>query len=98
MLDTNDLPSLLPAVKEIARRAGEQILRIYGTNFTARQKDDGSPLTEADTASEEVIVAALQQLTGHARLSVTGSHSGNAPPPEVRPCSTRRICRHCCRQ
>ena len=63
MLDTKDLPSLLPAVKKIARQAGEQILQVYGTNFTARQKDDGSPLTEADTASEEVIVAALQQLT-----------------------------------
>ena len=63
MLDTKNLPSLLPAVKEIARRAGEQILQVYGTNFTARQKDDGSPLTEADTASEEIIVAALKQLT-----------------------------------
>ncbi len=63
MADTNDLPALLPAVKEIARRAGEQILRVYGTDFTAQQKEDGSPLTEADTVSEETIVAGLRELT-----------------------------------
>ena len=63
MPDPIDLPALLPAVKAIAHRAGAEIMRVYGTDFSAERKDDGSPLTEADTASEKVIVAGLRELT-----------------------------------
>jgi 3'(2'), 5'-bisphosphate nucleotidase len=51
-----------PAI-EIAARAGACILEIYNTDFAVETKDDKSPLTAADKASHETIVAALQELT-----------------------------------
>lgn len=48
---------------EAALRAGEEILRIYQTDFSAtvQQKEDNSPLTLADTASNEVICTMLRE-------------------------------------
>jgi len=46
----------LPAVLE----AGRAIMRIYRDGFSVTLKDDQSPLTEADRASHEILVAALQ--------------------------------------
>ncbi len=58
------LPSeLLDAVVDISRRAGREILEVYGTDFTARAKADESPLTEADLRAHRLIVAALAGLT-----------------------------------
>lgn len=47
---------------EIALAAGETILSIYGRDFTVRTKPDATPLTEADTAAEALIVDRLQAL------------------------------------
>ena len=55
--------ALLREVETIARRAGEAILRVYAGKFSIAQKDDHSPLTEADTAAHAIIVEALAQLT-----------------------------------
>lgn len=44
---------------EIARQAGEKIMEIYDGDHTGEFKDDKSPLTAADKASHEVIVAGL---------------------------------------
>jgi 3'(2'), 5'-bisphosphate nucleotidase len=46
----------------IARRAGAVIMDIYRRDFSAGQKSDRSPVTEADTAAEALIVAALARL------------------------------------
>jgi 3'(2'), 5'-bisphosphate nucleotidase len=54
---------LLEQVVEIARDAGRRILDIYERGFSVAAKDDGSPLTEADNAAHELIVARLQELT-----------------------------------
>jgi 3'(2'), 5'-bisphosphate nucleotidase len=54
---------LLEAAKQIAVDAGQQILKIYETEFAVEHKDDKSPLTAADMASHKTIVAALQKLT-----------------------------------
>ena len=54
---------VLPAIREIARAAGARIMTIYERDFETREKDDRSPLTEADLASHRHIVAALQALT-----------------------------------
>ena len=48
---------------DIARRAGEAILEIYNTEFSVEQKDDKSPLTEADKAAHNIIVSALAEQT-----------------------------------
>jgi 3'(2'), 5'-bisphosphate nucleotidase len=57
-----DLAKLLTSVECIARHAGEAIMAVYSRAFTVEEKDDKSPLTEADTAAHEVIVAALDAL------------------------------------
>ncbi|MBD3239522.1 MAG: 3'(2'),5'-bisphosphate nucleotidase CysQ [Chitinivibrionales bacterium] len=42
-----------------ARRAGAAILEVYGTEFTVEQKEDRSPLTEADKRSTGIIERCL---------------------------------------
>lgn len=55
------LSELLRAVRGIAEEAGAATLRFYGTADAAR-KADGSPVTAADEAAEEVILPALAAL------------------------------------
>jgi len=53
----------LEAVCGIARDAGAAIMQVYGgADFDVRMKSDDSPLTAADLAAHEVIVAGLTQL------------------------------------
>lgn len=49
-------------IKRIARLAGDEILAVYGTEFSVDVKDDKSPLTEADRRANAVIVEHLEQL------------------------------------
>ena len=61
-----DLPvaDLINPLKDIARRAADQILDVYSSaDFRVEQKDDTSPLTQADLASHRTIVDALTMLT-----------------------------------
>ena len=44
-----------------AKRAGEAILEVYGSDFEVEQKDDKSPLTLADKRSHEIIMDVLGQ-------------------------------------
>ncbi len=46
---------------QIAKDAGDAIMKIYAQDFTVEMKADKSPLTSADKASNEVIVARLQK-------------------------------------
>jgi 3'(2'), 5'-bisphosphate nucleotidase len=63
-MSTNTDPcSYLDAVGAIARDAGRRILEIYEGDFAVSHKGDGSPVTAADQAAQEVIVAALARLT-----------------------------------
>jgi 3'(2'), 5'-bisphosphate nucleotidase len=58
-----DLPtSLLPALEDLARRAGEVILDVYHSDFAVERKDDNSPVTEADRRAEAVILPELARL------------------------------------
>ncbi len=52
----------IEAIKEIALRAGEEILAVYGTEFSVDVKEDKSPLTEADRRANDAIVEALTRL------------------------------------
>jgi 3'(2'), 5'-bisphosphate nucleotidase len=54
---------LLESITQIARQAGDTILRIYATDFSVRGKDDASPVTEADEQAEAVILRGLAALT-----------------------------------
>lgn len=48
-------------ITAIAKEAGDVIMEIYQRDFTIEYKDDKSPLTEADLASNEVIIKALEK-------------------------------------
>lgn len=59
---TQNLQELIEPIKQLARQAGERILDIYNSDYTVGEKDDKSPLTEADLASHKTIVAGLAQI------------------------------------
>ena len=61
-METEPLSVLLERVMEIAVEAGERILDVYHTDFAVEEKDDSSPLTDADLSSHRVIVAGLEGL------------------------------------
>jgi len=50
------------AIQNIATLAGTEIMKIYQKDFQIEYKDDKSPLTEADTKSNEIICSALMEL------------------------------------
>ena len=58
-----NLQGLIGPVTEIAISAGNRILEIYETDFEIETKADESPLTAADKAAHNEIVAALAELT-----------------------------------
>jgi 3'(2'), 5'-bisphosphate nucleotidase len=57
-----DLAALLHAVTPIAEEAGVATLRFYG-NTESTAKADGSPVTAADQAAEDIILPRLRALT-----------------------------------
>jgi 3'(2'), 5'-bisphosphate nucleotidase len=61
----DDLADLLGVLRTIAERAGKAVLAYYveGEEIEVTTKEDDSPLTKADLASDEVIRKALQTLT-----------------------------------
>ena len=69
--------SLLRPALDIARAAGDEILKIYETDFDVESKDDDSPLTAADMASHRTIVAGLEALTPD--LPILSEESGEIP-------------------
>ena len=61
-LSNHLLLNLSDPVLDIAQQAGQEILRVYNTEFEIERKDDKSPLTEADKAAHNIICAGLEQL------------------------------------
>lgn len=58
-----DLRTLSYEVLDIARQAGEEILRIYNSSFDVKLKSDQTPVTDADIAADQLIHRLLNQLT-----------------------------------
>lgn len=58
-----DLEALCYEVLNIARQAGDEILKIYHTSFNVELKSDQTPVTEADIAADQLIQKLLNQLT-----------------------------------
>lgn len=54
--------SRLEKLVDIARAAGDEILKVYESDFDVVAKSDGSPLTLADQNANAVIEAGLKQL------------------------------------
>ncbi len=57
------MKSLIDPVIALAEDAGRAILKVYASDFDVQSKDDDSPLTQADLASNRCIVAGLKSLT-----------------------------------
>jgi 3'(2'), 5'-bisphosphate nucleotidase len=55
--------ALLSLAADLARRAGAIILAVRERGFETMQKDDRTPVTEADHQAEALIVAALREAT-----------------------------------
>lgn len=55
--------ALIAPLEELARAAGAVILEVYASDFSIYQKDDQSPVTEADRRAEAIILPGLHRLT-----------------------------------
>ncbi len=62
-MNEKEIGSLLPRIVKIASQAGERILAVYETDFEVQTKADTSPLTAADLAAHDSILAGLKKLT-----------------------------------
>jgi 3'(2'), 5'-bisphosphate nucleotidase len=69
----NNLQEHLQLAIRAALLAGDEIMKIYGTDFSVEFKADHSPLTEADRRAHEVISEQLAA-TGFPVLSEEGKH------------------------
>ena len=54
--------NLIAALDPVARAAGDAIMEIYARGVEADFKRDGSPVTEADKAAEEIILSGLAKI------------------------------------
>ena len=59
----------LQIIEQIAKKAGTEALKIYNQNFSIECKDDNSPLTDADKASNEIICNELVKISSYPILS-----------------------------
>ena len=78
--------ALTVSLREIAHRAGTEILTVYGSDFTVLDKADASPVTEADTRAERVILNGLAACAPD--LAVVAEESvaaGHVPALDGRP-------------
>ena len=61
------------SVVDIARKAGQEIMKIYNSSYEISLKKDNSPLTLADKRSHEIIIKGLQEISDLPVLSEEGS-------------------------
>jgi len=76
----SDLSKLVDPVRSISRQAGQEILKIYDSDFDVETKADNSPLTAADRAAHELIVASLKKLTP--KIPIWSEESASIPYTE----------------
>lgn len=82
-----DRARLLPDIVALARAAGDVALRYYvDKSASVRAKADRSPITDADEAAEEVILAGLKRLTPNIPIvseeaTARGETAFADPPP-----------------
>lgn len=63
-LSNEDISIIIQSVCNIAKKAGDAILDVYNSDdLGIASKSDDSPLTKADQAANDIIVAELQKLT-----------------------------------
>ena len=86
-ISLSELTALCADMKRIALQAGHLIMRHYRmSNFDVRLKDDRSPVTVADTASESYILRALGEAYPSIPIISEEAASRNALPQVGRRC------------
>ncbi len=75
-----NLRYLLDESIKLAVHAGEEILKIYNTDFNIQTKDDQSPLTTADLASHHCLVNGLEKLSP--KFPILSEESSHLPYSE----------------
>lgn len=74
-----DISALLPSVIVAARESGALILSLYNSgNYKAQNKDDNSPVTDADWAAHEFLQQALREIADIPVLSEEGNEESLA--------------------
>lgn len=68
------------AVCAVARLAGQAIMQVYAGGFEVEDKEDGSPITKADKASNEIIAQALGAMFPD--IPILSEESPRPPYPE----------------
>jgi len=48
-------------IVDIAKRAGNEIMKVYQTDFDVQTKDDASPVTKADKLAENLILRSIRE-------------------------------------
>ena len=88
MFDIDFLNALVPQLRAVAREAGDTILRYYdqADPIDARRKGDGSPVTDADIAADDLIVAALKRITPDIPVISEERYDGTSGLPETGTC------------
>ena len=74
ILDISRIKALQPQVEAIAKDASLAIMDIYQRDFDVYTKQDESPLTDADLAAHNVIVAGLEAISD---LPILSEESAN---------------------
>ena len=62
LLPVPECQALMEALSQPIKQAGETIMEIHARGVVAREKPDGSPVSEADEAAEAILLAALADL------------------------------------
>jgi 3'(2'), 5'-bisphosphate nucleotidase len=73
-------PPTMQSLIELAIKAGDAIMAVYATDFSATQKSDLSPVTEADEAAEKIILKGLAAISPEVPvISEEAAAAGNIP-------------------
>jgi len=65
-------------------KAGEKIMEIYGNTDGTRFKKDGSPVTNADTAAEEIITSELKRIAPDILIISEENQSSHLKKPDAK--------------
>lgn len=82
-MQADDYKELAAALTHTARSAGQLILRYRGTDSEVSWKGDGSPVTAADRATEEMIINDLARIAPG--VMVVGEESAGVLPDRFNP-------------
>ena len=68
--------SLLEAVADVARIAGDTANRFFGSPISVETKADGSPVTQADRAAEAAARAFIEAVTAYFPVEAAQADGG----------------------